>query len=875
MADDSIPDDIQPPDLDAAGVGVAQAVANLWGVGGIMDWAVNNGIRYLVYKYSWVIKSAIRLARYAATILQAALEQGNDEFAALATTGLRMMFGQGLDITFPSGAAAGTSLQDNAAAVGDAVLTAVFGPLNLTGGAELTPGVDRAEAFLGAMTELVTRSWMVNLFTELPSFGQVKIFAELEEELISGLGLGRVARSVLRPIVQTIVAEPAQWAVNLAYRPKLHDVSDAIRLWELGELDDAALDDELGRQGWSAAKIEHAKALHLKPLDFDSGMVLARHGVVTEDDVVAGLQHDGFGDAAAAHRVAAWHLRRVDGWTDKYIALLVSQYTSGFITQSVFQSSLQKTGRPQDELQEIAILAGATIEVPRRILSKDELMAAWTNNVITQDQVASGLKLLGYADGDVTTILLTRLAAGQHAAEVAQQKADQIAARAAERAKEKAAAQAARAEAQQEHAAAQLAKAQAVAAEKAQAAQDAESRRELIAQQAAQRRQLVDAQQQAATIAKDHADALKAQIDASEKALIATANAQEAEANVTFERSLLALKQTNRENALETALADVDLAAEADSAARQQGVTLRSQTVDQILALQLADLDTLYTARDQNITDDLAAALAALDIAQLPTAQERQQAAAQKSVDLDNELTRKLADIAAEYADKHATVDDELAQGVITDKAAQRQHDTLTTAQAQAERLATQQHDLGIQRLTDAAGAANAVAAATAAADKTKLQAAADKQRQQLTADKLAAQIAAQHAADTQQLSLQAIQGQQAAISAAEVAKRKKALTDADAKQQAQEALQAATIDQAEQTATANAAKAQSAVAAAQQRLSVSESTASAREAAAADATAKLQAFDAQAETSREQLEQTIMSHRLGPKAAPPAKIQK
>jgi hypothetical protein len=864
MADDPQIDQGSPPDLG----GIVNAVG-VWlqdglDVGGYMDWFINN-----ISKARQVVRAVDHLSidtigTAVTKKLQSMLGSADEFFGQFVAFALAIIFGGDAAAAFKDAGQGGGDLQSAAAATGGAILAAVFGPLSLDGSEELTPGVDRAEAYLGAIGSMVMRGFILSAATEWIPAVDFHAIAELEEELIHGLGLGRIARTVLHPIVTTLVADPAQWAINLAYRPKLHSEADAVKLWELGELDDGALDDELGRAGWSAPRIEHFKDLHLKPLDFESGMVLATHGVLSEDDVMNGLLHEGFLRTAAEHRIAAWHLKRVDLWNEKLIALLIGQYERGVIDEGVFRTSLRATGRPDDELQAVMNLAGASVEVPNVILSEAHLLAAWKQNVITQNEFAAGLKKLRWADADITTVILTQLAAGQHASELAAAKAKVIADRQAAAAQAKADRLAA---AHAKAIAAALAhqqKLEAAAAAKAQAAQDAEARRQFIATAAEQRRALVAAATTANAIDKDHAAALAAQITTDEKALLANVTSQETESTITFERAQLELADTLRESALETALADVDLAAEETAAARQDGVTVRLGTVDALLALKLAEVDALFTARAQNATDDLAAAIAAIVVAMQPTVDERAGAAQIQITALDDALARKLADIDTHTADQHAAVADELAKGNISAKTAANDDTRIETTAAQAKRLASQQHDLGVTRLQNAGAASSALAAATAEKDKTNLETAAAKAAKTLAAEKLAAELAARHDADAERVRLQAITAQAGPLSAASVQAKKKALTDAAAKAAAQDALKTAAIDHQEAIATANAGKAEDAVVAAQRRLALLESSQTVREAAAADAVAKLAAFDAATNASRAQLEATIISHKVG-----------
>lgn len=862
MADDEQPDDTQPPDFGKATNAVGVLFQDGFGFGKLMPWLQNNLVQTLLGAMGILIRGITRIATEFAKGFQLVLEQDNPEIGRLAVTMIGLMFGRNLADTIPGGILNPGNLDENAEAVGAAILESVFGPLQLDGGS-IEPGVGRAEAFLGAITNMVTRGFALDMVEEMvPEPWRLAFVHHLEEDLIAGLGLGRIARIVMRPIVTTLVAEPAQWAINLAYRPKLLPIDTAVRLWHRGLVNETELDQIGGRQGWSDENIARHKILHTKLADFATLATLLDHDVIDESSVVADLVNDDFIETAATQKVQAHRLARLDPWRIKAADVWVRRYVDGFISQSAFQQSIQSLALPADVAHLIVELAGAEIETPRVTLSVGELMTAWENNVLTQGEVHDGLVRKGYSEEDATTLVLTRLAIGRHRDEVEQARRDAAAARAAALAQAKADRLAAQQQARLDAAAARTLKAQQLAAEHAQARADAEARREFIAGATAQRHALVDAQHQAQQVSADQALALKAQIDADEKALLAGADAQAADALVRFHQGLLELKRTDREADTAQQLADVDLALETDTKARSAAVQTRLQTVDQVLALKLAELADLFTLKSATAAADLATSIAAIAVATLPTRAERQADAAQKIADLDAALTRTLTDRDEQLAEEQATTDRELADKTISDKTHARTTDRQQLAHDQAVRMAQQSHDDSIKRLQAAAAATEALSVAKATQDTQTVRTAAGKASQKLAADRLAAENAAKASADAEKLRLSAIGAQLGPLTAASAAKQKATISAHDAALKRQETVEATNLAHADDAARRKAAAAQTAVQAARQKLTLLQSTAGAREAAAAAATAQLAHFDADVETKRRALEAEIAAHQ-------------
>lgn len=864
MADDEQPDDAAPPDAQGFINADINAKAAAWGIGQNMPWLINNFVQAFVGVIGVVIRLTTRIATEAVSALNTLLEQDNPELGRMATTILGTLFGQDITAAIPGGIINPGNLQDTAGAVGHAVLGAVFGSIDLSGGATLAPGTDRAEAYLGAITEMTVRGFLLDVLEELVPHWHLQFVHNLEESLISGLGLGRVARTVLHPIVNTLIAEPAQWAINLAYRPKLASPETAIAMWHRGDIGDGELDDILGRQGYGADHIGALKIQHQKHVELASIDVLFGHAVLSDGDASARLKLLGYDDQGAAEvweatklkHFESWYVREAEGW--------LSKLDAGLVDEGQFVDAVRALPLYPGVADQIVAIGHARLEAPRKALSIAELFTAWTNNILTQGEVNDRLVRMGYSEEDANTLLLTRLAIGNHQHEVADQKAAAQTARAAAIAAAKQARVEAAAEKAAAAAAARAAKAAQLAQQKAQAKSDAETRREFVAAAAEQKRQLVATQHAAAQLSSDQLSLANAQIAADTAALLAQIDGQVAQENATFEQQKLDLQAENREADLEEALANVDVAAEIDAKLRQQTVALKQAANDQTLAEKLGDLDTLYADRADLIQTDLANALDAVDVSVLPGSDERAAAATSKTAALDATLARRLDDLAAEYDDKQAAADKEHGDGTITDKTYETRSDTIANSRAQGARAAQQSHDLAVQALTGASAAPAGTPIAAATKTKTSLQTRADAATAKLGTDKIAAQLAAQQSHDKTALDLQVIQQQIGPITAAEAARRKLTLTQQDdaAKRAAQ--VNQAEIAKSQADAAAVVSKAAATAQAAHQRLAALQTATGARESATAAGVAAQTSLEASQEAAREALERTIAAHQPG-----------
>jgi hypothetical protein len=837
--------------------------SDAWGFGGVMPWLTTNCKQILLVVIGTILKLGVDILAVAASGVSAMLEQANPEVGRLAAQILGGMFGNDFAATIPGGILSTGNLEENAEAVGRAVLQSVFGPLQLQGGGTVEPGVERAESYLGAIANLCTRGFLLDLVEEFVPHFHLTAVHHLEHELLSGLGLGRIARTVLRPIVTTLVADPAQWALNLSYRPKLLGEGTAIRQFVVGAWDRAQLDDELGRQGFSSDRIDALVNDHKKRVAVDDLFTLVEHSLIDRGDAADHLRAMGYDDDGSTMIWEALEARRKDGLLQRAAAVWLSKYQEGLIDHDTFVRSLATLELPDDVAQLYALIGGASRETPRRLLGVGDLRAAWTKNLITQGQFHDYVIRLGYSDDDATTLVLLELATLRDKNEADQARKQAEADRRAQLAAEKAAAEAKRiadkAAAEQER----RQKAADVAAQKARVAADELALKAFAIDAAAAKTLLVNQQKDAGLVTADAAQLAHDQIAADLAELLATIAGQQAVSKASFERQILELRQADREATIAQQLEDVDLALISDQAARTVNVNGRLSAVDDTLARKLADLEDLYAARAHSIDDDLADATAAIDASTLPTAAERVSHVAQQIDELDVTLARKLADIAAEYDERRTANDDNLAGELIKQTPHDLEATRLDLSQSQAERLAQQQHDLSVDRLHQVADQALPLTIAEAGKQKTALVTKADKARSTLATDKLAAQLSAKQTADAERVTLKSVAAQITPITEAEAARRRRTIAAAAAAAKRSEQITETEIAKGEADAQAAQQRAAATVQATRARTRQAAAAAGSREAAQTAAAAALATLQAQIDRQRLELERQLAADQV------------
>jgi hypothetical protein len=115
------------------------------------------------------------------------------------------------------------------------------------------PSDDAAKAFLGFLMNFAIRQGNIELLTSLlPESWRIgEGYRAYGELMAKNLGLGRLARRALTPLVQTLVADPLQYQLNAKYTPKRLGPQLAIKAFFRGTMSDAQLRKELSEEGYS------------------------------------------------------------------------------------------------------------------------------------------------------------------------------------------------------------------------------------------------------------------------------------------------------------------------------------------------------------------------------------------------------------------------------------------------------------------------------------------------------------------------------------------------------------------------------------------------------------------------------------------------
>lgn len=431
MSDDDLSQ--QPEDWKGIGAQIAAGAFPNLSADGVADVVTNGIVKGLAATLDYIRKAGLPLATGAGKLLTDLEEPILPIFAAFIAPIVSNMFGTPQDVESFSSRSNREGRGEAARAIVDAFSDALTGD----GPTGSEPSDEGAKRIAGAAVHAVLEGWFNGLIPEV--LGELipldwlhfKDLTALSDEIIRALGVGRLVRRAFAPLVDATAATPMQWYVHKAYRQTLFSASEAAQLFARGLYTDAELDDELGRQGWSAERISLLKLLNQKFLSADDAMTLVRHGVLDRSNAIEALQNQGYDAATAERIVSSTELKRLDAINDDATSAIRAAYIDRRIDDTVMGSMLESIYPDDNERAAYVTAFTAIRDLNSKRITASQAEACVKAGVLAIADYRNALRLEGYDEDAVLALELlleTELNHDANVEKLRQQKQQELAA---------------------------------------------------------------------------------------------------------------------------------------------------------------------------------------------------------------------------------------------------------------------------------------------------------------------------------------------------------------------------------------------------------------------------------------------------------------
>lgn len=376
---------------------VAFSVASLVAVGRIL---------YLLVLFSFV-SLGTTLVTACLQVIKAIRQDGAADFAAVTGEALgEFMAIDTAEVDFAVGKTPEASLR-RAQQLGDVFLDMMqkqFGP----GGVQSPEdGEKAAKALAGYGINFATSNTFLSWMVELGTDGKFGDFDKLGEDIAGAVGLGRLTRRALQPLVRNAISHPYDRKMRALYRPDILAAPELVKEYLAGRMSEAECDSFLAQHGFSDEFIAAIKAQHTPSLPAADIEHLIALGAIDETSGRGQLKEQGLPDS-----IAAWHLqlltwKRLSHLRDKILSEVLSQINSGFAQPIEIEKYLTSLQIPSDEAALWRQAAGLAAERTRKRLSHADVLFLYEAAQITDVEVENWARAEGYTEEDVQQVVNT------------------------------------------------------------------------------------------------------------------------------------------------------------------------------------------------------------------------------------------------------------------------------------------------------------------------------------------------------------------------------------------------------------------------------------------------------------------------------------
>jgi hypothetical protein len=274
-------------------------------------------------------------------------------------------------------------------------------------------GVAAAKAFLGFVLSFAVRqgniAFLTSLLPEEIRFGDQ--FREYGELMAKNLGLGRLTRMVMKPLMTTLAATPFQWHLNQLFHPTQFKADQLVNPFVQELMPHDVIFKALDLEGYSQDKIETLIKLHSKKVGLTDLELFDRYGIVPRDQTLNLMRELGYPDDISAIILEAVDLHRADAALAKLVDAIEAEVVAGHLTTDDFSALLDSLPLGHHEKAFRIQAVQYKVKAPHAHITLAQAQKAFEDGIWTLDQLDTYLTARGYSADDVSTLeLLTLLA---------------------------------------------------------------------------------------------------------------------------------------------------------------------------------------------------------------------------------------------------------------------------------------------------------------------------------------------------------------------------------------------------------------------------------------------------------------------------------
>lgn len=369
---------------------IANFVAGLVLAGGVLSTAIIGG----VFRVAPLIATAFL------EFLGTARKDNQDQFNEVIAAAMSDLFSVELsaDDIPPGGDTAAQT--ERAAVIGGKFLDLL--ETEFTGGAGPggIDGAKAARAMAGFNINFSVGSAFIAILTEIESLGFFKEFRTIGEDMAQNLGLGRLLRTAIKPLIDNLIAKPYDRELRAKYRQDSISEAQLIHGFNAGRLDESTVRQRLAEKGLPDDFISELMAQLAPALKEHELYELIRAGEMDQDTAQGLAKAAGVPDLVAARRLRVIQLQRTDAERRAYLDEVLTLAKERFIDPDTFSNLLDREKLPDEEAQFWRNRLGVYLDSEHRRLTFAQIEKLLLNSQLTTSDLETWATAAGYKPED-------------------------------------------------------------------------------------------------------------------------------------------------------------------------------------------------------------------------------------------------------------------------------------------------------------------------------------------------------------------------------------------------------------------------------------------------------------------------------------------
>jgi len=272
-----------------------------------------------------------------------------------------------------------------------------------------TDGVNAAKRFSGLVINFGTATGIIAVLGGLFPWVHLDEIRQIGEEVARNLGLGRLHRLAIEPLIKILMQVPYTWYLNLQFRPTQFSLGDVVNPFTSVTMPASTVHDSLAKLGYSDDKIAALITLHQKRLTYPDLYSLVKAHLITADDYQKRAEEMGIPQPD----IPIWEFveeeKLIKTYTDAVLSAASTAFHDGHITlDELTQVATQYI--PDAAPRQLFLAAEQyKAKVPSKKLTLAEIQKLLETGVIDISDFDTYLDTLGYSVQDSAWLRLQTL----------------------------------------------------------------------------------------------------------------------------------------------------------------------------------------------------------------------------------------------------------------------------------------------------------------------------------------------------------------------------------------------------------------------------------------------------------------------------------